>query len=236
MPYLDIRIASPLLEESTSRKLALAGTRLAQSLLGKRPEVTAVSVHAFPMWAWMTGRNVQSEIRAPAAYAELTITAGTNSQEQKAAFVSAMSDALKEELPGLSAASYVVIREVDAENWGYDGVTQHARRRQAEIEAGAEPAVRRLPSGALDMAYYEARARKLRSEALAYGAGELQRWLGQGLRLARLSACSWYNLGFKAIDQLIKSFQCRIQKGMIGAARINHIGGEREARCIGRCE
>lgn len=163
MPYLDIRLASPFFEEATCRQLALTGTRLANELLGKRPGVTAVSINHFPMWAWMSGRSVQLERNAPAAYAELTITSGTNSSEEKAAFVAAMSAALKTTLPGLSEASYVVIREVDAENWGYDGVTQYARRQQRTVPAEG---IRRTPSGALDMAYYEKRARQLRGEAL----------------------------------------------------------------------
>jgi 4-oxalocrotonate tautomerase len=55
------------------------------------------------------------------------VTEGTNTPAEKAAMVAATHAALAEALPGLPEATYVVIREIAAEGWGYGGRTQAER-------------------------------------------------------------------------------------------------------------
>ena len=67
----------------------------------------------------------------PTALLEISITQGTNTQEEKAAFIQAAFAELQRQLAGdgtLAAASYVVVRELPASDWGYGGRTQQARK------------------------------------------------------------------------------------------------------------
>lgn len=175
MPYLDIRIANANLDEPTRRRLGRRGTALLQEILGKRPELTAVSITDLPAGSWMVGERLQSDSGRPAAHAEVTITAGTNTPEQQARFIAETAALLKETLPGLHEATYVVVREIAATSWGYDGLTQDARKRaRAQApEESARPPAERLPaeprrsaSGAIDTQFYMAQAQRLRNETL----------------------------------------------------------------------
>ena len=131
MPTLNLKI-SPLQNPSRYRSLAAALTRLTALHLDKRPEVTAVMIDDVPAARWHIGGT---DVTGPTAFLEISITAGTNTPQEKAAFIAAAFDELQNQLglgQPLASASYVIVREVPVGDWGYGGQTQAARR-QARV-------------------------------------------------------------------------------------------------------
>lgn len=127
MPTLNLKVA-PLQNPQRYQQLAQALTELTGRLLGKRREVTAVVIDDMPLARWFVGGE---PVGQATAMLEISVTAGTNSVEEKAAFVSAAFTELQRQLaPGgqLHEASYVIVRELPATDWGYGGETQQARR------------------------------------------------------------------------------------------------------------
>ncbi len=132
MPTLNLRVAAPL-DAAQAQSLAAALTTLTADVLGKRREVTAVTVESLPASHWFVAG--QPATRATAQL-QIHITAGTNTAEQKARFIAAAFALLQRELApngALEPASYVQVRELPASDWGYGGRTQSAR--QAERTA-----------------------------------------------------------------------------------------------------
>ena len=125
MPYLQISLNRPLAAPQ-QQALAAASTRLLVELLGKRGEVTAVRIETQAAGWFISGTAVSAALQP--CHAEVCITAGTNSAEEKASFISALHALLDSECGPLPEASYLVIREIPAENWGYAGLTQAARK------------------------------------------------------------------------------------------------------------
>ncbi len=126
MPVLTLKLSPPASAQVHAR-LAEALTAITASLLGKRPEVTAVVIDAVPADSWY----IHSQAAAPTALLEISITAGTNTPAEKEAFIRAAFDELQRQLGGggpLAEASYVVVRELPASDWGYGGRTQWARK------------------------------------------------------------------------------------------------------------
>jgi len=66
-------------------------------------------------------------LAGPTARLEISITAGTNTAEEKQEFIGEAHRLLREHLGGLEEASYVVVRELPAGDWGYGGRTQADR-------------------------------------------------------------------------------------------------------------
>ena len=131
MPTLHLH-TTVVLDETAHSALARALTDLTAEVLGKRPEVTAVLVHHHPPGQWFIG-GVSPEAQ-PTAQLAIDITTGTNSADEKAAFVAGAWELLGRVLggaTGLALASYVIVREVPATDWGYAGQTQAARRLRA---------------------------------------------------------------------------------------------------------
>lgn len=127
MPYLDIRIAAPCLP-ATVAKFATRLTDLTADLLAKRRELTAVSVQCVAPGHWYVGGVSLSDIGGTSFFVEVNVTAGSNDAAQKEAFVAAAFAAAEDILGALDAASYVIVREVPADAWGYQGQTQAQRK------------------------------------------------------------------------------------------------------------
>lgn len=135
MPTLYLKV-SPLQNPPQYQALASALTRLTAQHLGKRPEVTAVMINDMPAAHWYVGGEA---VQRPTAMLEISITAGTNTPAQKAAWIAASFAELERQLglgQPLEEASYVIVRELPADDWGYSGHTQRARQ---QARAKAEP-------------------------------------------------------------------------------------------------
>jgi 4-oxalocrotonate tautomerase len=127
MPTLSLKIA-PLQNPDRYQVLATALTQLTADLLGKRPEVTAVVIDDLPSGRWWVGA---APVAGATAWLEISITAGTNTEQQKARFIEAAFEELQRQLaPGGSfeVASYVTVRELPATDWGFGGKTQRVRQ------------------------------------------------------------------------------------------------------------
>ena len=126
MPYINIRVNQPLTQK-TRQALQKSTTQLMDDVMGKRREVTVVQIEESSPEHWSV--NAESlDLSAPtAAYVDIKITAGTNNGEEKAQMVQQIIFMLREQIGALQEACYVVIDEIPAINWGYNGQTQAAR-------------------------------------------------------------------------------------------------------------
>lgn len=124
MPFIRITLGSELSPEKRNA-LARRATDLIVDLLGKRREVTAALVDTATDACWLIGG--QPAPLSP-CHCEIAITAGSNTPAEIARMIAATSALLREALGSTPEASYVVVRELPAGNWGYDGHTQAARR------------------------------------------------------------------------------------------------------------
>jgi 4-oxalocrotonate tautomerase len=127
MPTLSVKLA-PTPADDVLRSLAHTLTDITVQTLGKRASVTAVVFEPIAASHWWIGAQPPTQ---PTALLEISITAGTNTAAQKAAFIEAAQAALQQHLAAggrLEPASYVVVREWPATDWGYDGRTQRARQ------------------------------------------------------------------------------------------------------------
>lgn len=98
-------------------------TTLIRDDLGKRHDLTAVLVETPDHTRWTVGAARQEA----AAHLEVCVTLGTNSDAEKRRFIGNAMRLLRQELPTLATATYVVVKELPATNWGYDGETQADR-------------------------------------------------------------------------------------------------------------
>lgn len=127
MPTLNVRVA-PLLNPSQYTALAAQLTALTASVLHKRPEVTVVMIEDMPAARFCVGGAASEQ---PIACLEIDITAGTNTMQEKQQFVHEAHALLGRLLGDLHCASYVIVRELPATDWGFGGLTQAQRRSQA---------------------------------------------------------------------------------------------------------
>ncbi len=138
MPVLQLKV-SPLQNPQRYAALGQALTAITAQVLGKQAGVTAVVIDDLPAARWLIGG---CDVQRPTALVEIQITAGTNTVAEKAAFVSQAHAELQRQLGAggpLEPATYVVVQELPATDWGYGGQTQAARRQALAPGAAALP-------------------------------------------------------------------------------------------------
>lgn len=124
MPLIQISLTGQPADPSTVSRLQQQTTHLMQTILHKEAALTVVSVTQLPAGSFSAG----GEPVAVGASLQATITAGTNSETEKAAFIFAANAMLTAAIGSTTAPIYVALLELPADSWGYDGQTQAARQ------------------------------------------------------------------------------------------------------------
>jgi len=106
---------------------------LTASVLHKKRELTAVSVEYLPPAHWFIGGESLVGQHRPTFYLEVKVTQGSNSEDEKAAYLAQVFADVEMLLGELHPTSYIVIHEVCGDAWGYQGKTQAFRHQQASL-------------------------------------------------------------------------------------------------------
>lgn len=130
MPFVDLTLhhEAPTQQALTAVRTGL--TRLMAEVLRKRADLTVVAIKLDAPGSIAIGGE-------PLASGEWSgrlvafVTAGTNSESEKAQFLAEAHDLLVQHLSRPASPFYIVVQEVPAGAWGYDGRSQADRARPA---------------------------------------------------------------------------------------------------------
>jgi 4-oxalocrotonate tautomerase len=122
-----IRFAVPKPRSRVKPAMARAITALSSGILHKDAEVTAVLVEEADADDWFCGGPSLAEQGVASFWLDIHITDGTNTKEEKAAFVAAAFRTMGELLGPLHEESYIHVHDVRADGYGCGGVTQEQR-------------------------------------------------------------------------------------------------------------
>ena len=126
MPYINIRLGKNL-ENEQRRKLYEETTTLMNTVMGKNPEVTVVNIQESDPQQWSVNANSLTANDPTGAYVDIKVTDQTNTQEEKAEMIAKTVKMLQDVVGIIQEACYVIIDDISADSWGYNGKTQAAR-------------------------------------------------------------------------------------------------------------
>lgn len=124
MPYISVKVSGSKSQEKAEQIGRLITEHTVETLLKIR-ELTSVSIQFIEDAQWFIG-NVRCDAQST-FYLDIKITEGTNTKDQKAKYASQVFKSMERILGTLHPASYVVIQDVRADSWGYEGLTQEYR-------------------------------------------------------------------------------------------------------------
>ncbi|MFJ6788213.1 tautomerase family protein [Streptomyces angustmyceticus] len=137
MPYFRVTVPDPDLPADVRSALAEGLTGLAVSVLRKAAARTIVHLNLVPAGSYFVDGKPLTGTRD--AHVEASITAGTNSAAEKAAFIARAHELLSDLLGPLPRAG-VALHELHPESYGYHGVTQFDFYRRAGSAPAPAPA------------------------------------------------------------------------------------------------
>ena len=126
MPYINIRLGCKL-DDMQRKQLNEKTTHYMNTIMGKRREVTVVHIMESEPQQWATNSINLTEKEPIGAYVDIKVTDGTNNAEEKEKMIYQTVKLLEEIVGTIQEACYVVIHDIPANSWGYNGKTQKAR-------------------------------------------------------------------------------------------------------------
>lgn len=132
MPILNVKVSaqpSAALVDAVSETLLELTTRI----LRKKRELTAITLDFVPREHWVVGGRTLADQGKNSFYFDIKVVDGTNTKDEKAAYVAAAFQAFERLLGELHEESYVYVQDVRAEAYGYGGQTQEFRYIRAKL-------------------------------------------------------------------------------------------------------
>lgn len=121
MPYINVKTNA---KQSDELREAIVSIILdnTTNILNKKPEVTSILVEFVSFNTWNINKDNLTTFNV-----DIKITKGTNTKDQKSNYIKQTYLKIKNVLGDISPASYIIIDEIDADSWGFEGLSQEYR-------------------------------------------------------------------------------------------------------------
>jgi 4-oxalocrotonate tautomerase len=134
MPLITVTYASSRQTPSLKADIASAVTELTAKILHKDPKVTAIIVKTADAADWFAGGKSLAEQNLASFWLDIHVTEGTNTKDEKAAYIAAMFKRMGDLLGPLHNESYLHVDEVKGDAYGFGGLTQERRYIAGKLE------------------------------------------------------------------------------------------------------
>lgn len=127
MPLISFK-SNKIGSEQVRTRLAQGLSALTESILRKNMKVIVVRFEAIDQPAqWYVGGAMKNDDEAIFELSIL-VTKGTNTDEEKAAWMAECWKLVTEVLGSAAHPNYISVQEIDGKSWGYNGLSQEQRK------------------------------------------------------------------------------------------------------------
>jgi 4-oxalocrotonate tautomerase len=134
MPLITVTYSSSRTAPSLKGDIAAAVSELTAEILHKDPKVTAIIVKSVDAADWFAGGKSLAEQQLASFWLDVHVSEGTNTKDEKAAYLAAMFKRMGELLGPLHNESYLHVDEVRGDAYGFGGLTQERRYIAGKLE------------------------------------------------------------------------------------------------------
>jgi 4-oxalocrotonate tautomerase len=146
MPLITVTYSSSRQSASLKSDIAAAVSELTAKILHKDPKVTAIIVKSVDAADWFAGGKSLAEQKLASYWLDIHVSEGTNTKDEKAAYLAAMFKRMGELLGPLHNESYLHVDEVKGDAYGFGGLSQERRYIAGKLEVPPQRQAARLPS------------------------------------------------------------------------------------------
>ncbi|MFO1108317.1 MAG: 4-oxalocrotonate tautomerase family protein [Bradyrhizobium sp.] len=140
MPLISVTYSAQ--RETPSLKAAIAATitELTAKILHKDPKVTAVIVKSVDAADWFAGGKSLAEQKLASYWIDTHVSEGTNTKDEKAAYLASVFVRMEELLGPLHEETYLHVDEVRGDAYGFGGLSQERRYIAGKLETSPQRA------------------------------------------------------------------------------------------------
>ena len=141
MPLISVTYSTHRESRSLKAGIAAAITELTATILRKDPKVTAVIVKSVDAADWFAGGRSLAEQKLASYWIDTHVSEGTNTKDEKAAYLAAVFRRMGELLGPLHEETYLHVDEVRGDAYGFGGLSQERRYIAGKLQLPPQRAV-----------------------------------------------------------------------------------------------
>jgi 4-oxalocrotonate tautomerase len=140
MPLITVTYSTARTTPQLKSEIAAAVSELTARILHKDPKVTAVITRAVDPADWFAGGKSLADQKLASYWIDTHVSEGTNTKDEKAAYLAAMFARMGELLGPLHEESYLHVDEVRGDAYGFGGLSQERRYIAGKLEVAPQRA------------------------------------------------------------------------------------------------
>ncbi|RTE92197.1 4-oxalocrotonate tautomerase family protein [Bradyrhizobium sp. LVM 105] len=140
MPLITVSYTTSRQSPSLKADIANAVSELTAEILHKDPKVTAIIVKSVDADDWFAGGKSLAEQKLASYWLDIHVSEGTNTKDEKAAYLAAMFKRMAEILGPLHPETYLHVDEVRGDAYGFGGLTQERRYIAGKLDVALKAA------------------------------------------------------------------------------------------------
>lgn len=130
MPIINVKVSAER-SAALSQRISDMLLDLTTRILGKNPQITAVTISYVHPEDWIVGGTSLAQQGKNSMYFDIKVVDETNTKAEKAHYIAEVFAAFEALLGNLHEESYVYVQDVRATAYGYGGKTQEFRHQHA---------------------------------------------------------------------------------------------------------
>jgi 4-oxalocrotonate tautomerase len=140
MPLITVSYTTIRQSPTLKVDIANAVSELTAEILHKDPKVTAIILKSVDASDWFAGGTSLAEQKLASYWIDIHVTEGTNTKDEKAAYLAAMFKRMAGILGPLHPETYLHVDEVRGDAYGFGGLSQERRYIASKLEVGLQAA------------------------------------------------------------------------------------------------
>jgi 4-oxalocrotonate tautomerase len=140
MPLISVSYSTSRETPSLKSDIAAAVSELTAKILHKDPGVTAIIVKSVDAADWFAGGKSLAEHKLASYWLDIHVSEGTNTKDEKAAYLAEVFKRMGELLGPLHEETYLHVDEVKGDAYGFGGLTQERRYIAGKLEVSPQRA------------------------------------------------------------------------------------------------
>ncbi len=134
MPIINVSVTGKA-DPALSQRIATAVSELTANHLHKDPTITAVVVSYVDPAHWFAGGRSLADQGANSFWLDIKVVDGTNTKQEMANYLEAVFAGFQQLLGNVHSESYILVHEVSAAAYGFEGKTQEFRYISNKLKA-----------------------------------------------------------------------------------------------------
>jgi 4-oxalocrotonate tautomerase len=134
MPLITVSYSTTRATPALKSEIAAAVSELTAKILHKDPRVTAIITKSVEAADWFAGGKSLAEQKLASYWIDIHVSEGTNTKDEKAAYLAAVFKRMGELLGPLHEETYLHVDEVRGDAYGFGGLTQERRYIAGKLE------------------------------------------------------------------------------------------------------